>query len=78
MYYSLYVRGGRMLNYKDFTTEELKKELKALRFQYHQPHNRRMNGKPTAEAYDLYGKRIYEIQAILMERNQNKIERGRE
>lgn len=57
-----------MLNYKEFTDEQLKRELKALRFQYHQPHNRRMNGKPTAEAFDLYGQRIYEIQGILRNR----------
>lgn len=43
--------------------EILLKEKKQLRKLYHQPNMRRMNGKPTSEAFDLYGKRIYEIEA---------------
>lgn len=41
-------------------------EKRMLSKEFYRPENRRMNGKPTAEAYDRWGKRIYEIQIELL------------
>lgn len=47
-------------------------EKKQLSKEFYKPENRRMNGKPTAEAYEKWGKRIYEIQIDLLHlRNPN-------
>jgi hypothetical protein len=42
-------------------------EKRRLRHLYHQPENRRMNGKPTHEAFEKYGRRIYEIEGELID-----------
>lgn len=53
------------MNTKD-KIEQLLLEKRKLSKEFYRPENRRMNGKPTAEAYDLWGKRIYEIQIELL------------
>ena len=52
---------------KEERIKQLFAEKKRLRCEYHQPHNRRMNGKPTSEAFEKYGKRIYEIENELID-----------
>lgn len=42
-------------------------EKKELKRHYYNPTNRRNNGKPYAEAYELYGRRILEIEREVKE-----------
>ena len=57
------------IDYSKLTNKELREMKKALRKQFHQPINRRMNGKPTADAFRKYGKPISDISFELMRRS---------
>ena len=58
--------------YTNKKIKELLEEKKKLSKEFYKPENRRTNGKPTAEAYIRWGKRIYEIQIDLLHlRNPN-------
>lgn len=51
---------------KNNRIKELLEEKKRLSKEFYKPENRRMNGKPTAEAFNKWGKRINEIQIDLL------------
>ena len=56
------------MKYENLTSEQLRKERRALQKLYYNPLNRTIDGKQTAESFKEYGEKIYEIGRILISR----------